>query len=210
MTVQFFWFLILAETESAATSRRQAKRIAKVLRLQKALPHGDDGPTLYTTRAIIGLLARYNAKATFFVTGERASANPVLIEMLVQAGHDVFGHGWDHARYKTSNDLVAQIDRAEALLRQYRPTPSPYLVRLPYADGRRVQSLHRTIRRWNSTAQIAHWTYWLEDWNIPSLCTDRGDLERVSRPDLINYWSCRRSMGRYSCSTNHAMMSIHR
>src|SRR5205814_3772226 len=40
----------------------------------------DDGPTPYTTKAIVGVLARYNAKATFFLTGERLNARPDLAE----------------------------------------------------------------------------------------------------------------------------------
>jgi peptidoglycan-N-acetylglucosamine deacetylase len=141
----------------------------------------DDGPTPFTTRSIVRLLARYNAKATFFLTGERLIARPDLAEVLVQAGHDVFAHGWKHIRYEQPDQLMADLDKVETLLRRFRPTPAPYLVRLPYAAGRRSEWVHRTIRRWNASAQIAHWTYWMEDWEIPLLCRNRGDLEKLCK-----------------------------
>src|SRR5690348_6820392 len=58
----------------------------------------DDGPSPATTHPLIELLARHNAKATFFLTGERASAHPRLVQALVDGGHEVYGHGWEHIR----------------------------------------------------------------------------------------------------------------
>ena len=144
----------------------------------------DDGPAPHTTRRVAHILARYNANATFFLSGARASKNPDLIDVLVKAGHDVFGHGWTHIRYQTPDQVISNLEQVESLLRQHRPTPSPYLVRLPYAEGRRQQWMHRAIRQWNPKAQIADWTYWLKDWEIPSKCRNRSDLARVCRLTL--------------------------
>jgi len=144
----------------------------------------DDGPTPHTTRRVTQILARYDARATFFLSGARASKNPDLIDVLVKAGHDVFGHGWTHVRYQTPDEVISNLEQVESLLRHHRPTPSPYLVRVPYAEGRRQQWMHRAIRQWNPTAQIADWTYWLEDWEIPPKCRNRSDLARVCRATL--------------------------
>ena len=153
----------------------------------------DDGPTVHSTRAIVNLLHDYHAKATFFLSGERVAENPDLAELLVEAGHDVFGHGWEHVRYKTPEQVIANIDRVERLLQEYRSTPRPYLVRLPYAEGRRIQWVHRAIRQWNPAAQVAYWTHCLEDWEIPAMHQARAGLEAacsvkvdalMARPDL--------------------------
>jgi peptidoglycan-N-acetylglucosamine deacetylase len=144
----------------------------------------DDGPAPYTTQEVVRLLADYDAKATFFLLGERASANRHLAELIVEAGHDVFAHGWSHVRYLTTDEMVANLDRAEALLQQYRPTPAPYLVRLPYAEGRRTPWVHRALRQWNPTVQIAHWTYWLEDWEIADQCQNFDDVKRICQTKL--------------------------
>ena len=55
----------------------------------------DDGPSAYTPR-VLELLARYNAKATFFVIGRQAAAQPELIERIWAEGHGLANHTWNH------------------------------------------------------------------------------------------------------------------
>ena len=59
----------------------------------------DDGPSVETTPALLDLLDRHGATATFFVNGQRAAAAMALIDAIVAGGHDVFPHGWRHVRY---------------------------------------------------------------------------------------------------------------
>jgi peptidoglycan-N-acetylglucosamine deacetylase len=143
----------------------------------------DDGPTPATTSALVALLARYNAKATFFLAGERAGQYPELVKSLVENGQDVFGHGWEHIRLDHAGPerLLADLEKVEAYLRQFRPTPSPYLVRLPYAAGRFVKWVHQTIHQWNQTAQIAHWSHSMKDWDLAMNCQTRSELEEACR-----------------------------
>jgi peptidoglycan/xylan/chitin deacetylase (PgdA/CDA1 family) len=56
----------------------------------------DDGPTERWTPQVHRLLAQHGAKATFFVVGERAQANPRLVQQAVDAGHEVANHTWAH------------------------------------------------------------------------------------------------------------------
>lgn len=56
----------------------------------------DDGPTPQTTRAMLALLARYDARATFFVIGQQASAHPDLIKEIAAAGHALGNHTQSH------------------------------------------------------------------------------------------------------------------
>lgn len=64
----------------------------------------DDGPTRYTGD-LLDLLDRYNAPATFFVTGINNGKGPIddpslpwaeLIERMVISGHQVASHTWSH------------------------------------------------------------------------------------------------------------------
>ena len=50
------------------------------------------------TRWILELLERSRSKATFFVVGQFAQANPGLVRDINHAGHEVASHGWDHRR----------------------------------------------------------------------------------------------------------------
>lgn len=56
----------------------------------------DDGPDPEDTPRLLALLAQYEARATFFVIGERAAQHPELIRAIVSAGHEVAHHTHTH------------------------------------------------------------------------------------------------------------------
>ncbi len=56
----------------------------------------DDGPHPRYTPQILDVLARYQARATFFVVGSSALAYPELIDRIVREGHTLANHTWDH------------------------------------------------------------------------------------------------------------------
>ncbi|QSX78956.1 polysaccharide deacetylase family protein [Agrilutibacter solisilvae] len=55
----------------------------------------DDGPS-DDTPAILDLLDRHRARATFFVVGDRAAARPELLREIVRRGHGVGNHSASH------------------------------------------------------------------------------------------------------------------
>lgn len=55
---------------------------------------------------ILDLFARYGVKASFYVPGVVAEANPALLPALVDAGHEVGLHGYFH-------EIVADVDDQE-------------------------------------------------------------------------------------------------
>lgn len=55
----------------------------------------DDGPS-DETPAILDLLDRYDAKATFFMVGERAAARPELVREVLRRGHELGNHSHSH------------------------------------------------------------------------------------------------------------------
>ena len=54
----------------------------------------DDGPHPDTTPPLLEVLARHDAKATFFLLGERAAAYPSLVADIVAGGHELGNHLW--------------------------------------------------------------------------------------------------------------------
>ena len=56
----------------------------------------DDGPHPSGTPAVLDVLARADAKATFFLLGEHAERWPALVGEIVAAGHEVAVHGYRH------------------------------------------------------------------------------------------------------------------
>jgi polysaccharide deacetylase family protein (PEP-CTERM system associated) len=50
------------------------------------------------THWLLDRLAERSLHATFFVLGQIAEHNPVLVRAIADAGHEVASHGWDHER----------------------------------------------------------------------------------------------------------------
>ena len=56
----------------------------------------DDGPHPTYTPQMLDILARYDARATFFVVGSLAAAYPAIIERIAAEGHTIANHTWRH------------------------------------------------------------------------------------------------------------------
>src|ERR1700754_3387657 len=82
----------------------------------------DDGPDPRGTPAVLEALAAVDARATFFVLGERAEREPALLSRVLGAGHAVELHGHSHLRHTehTREAVEADLRRALATLGQLR------------------------------------------------------------------------------------------
>lgn len=100
----------------------------------------DDGPTANGVDAVLPVLARYDAKATFFVVGEQIVRNPALARRLVLAGHELGNHTYTHRRMlmRWPGTYAEEIGRTDALLRAAGES-HPTLLRPPY--GKRLVGL---------------------------------------------------------------------
>ncbi len=56
----------------------------------------DDGPDDKSTEAVLKLLDKFQAGATFFLIGEKAQKNKGLINEMKSLGHSFGNHSWDH------------------------------------------------------------------------------------------------------------------
>lgn len=139
----------------------------------------DDAPMPDSMPAMLDLLDRFGAKATFFMSGCRAVHADDLVAETVRRGHAVYAHGWDHVRLdrESPQRLAGDMERCEALLARHRPTPQPYLVRLPYNGGWRNARVHRTLARWQPGCAVVHWGPSTEDHMISTRCTRPEDVE---------------------------------
>lgn len=57
----------------------------------------DDGPDPEWTPRVLDMLARAQARATFFLVGRSARAHPGLVRRIVEAGHEIGNHTLTHA-----------------------------------------------------------------------------------------------------------------
>lgn len=73
----------------------------------------DDGPDPEATPRLLDILASHGAKATFFMSGENASAHPEILAAVRAAGHAVGNHSWDHPSFPliSIREAIGQIRR---------------------------------------------------------------------------------------------------
>lgn len=64
--------------------------------------------------AVLRLFAEEGVKATFFTLGWVAQRHPALIRRIVDAGHEIASHGWDHQRVFTMTPDAFRADLAKA------------------------------------------------------------------------------------------------
>jgi peptidoglycan/xylan/chitin deacetylase (PgdA/CDA1 family) len=76
----------------------------------------DDGPTKGVTDPLLDLLKQYGAKATFFCVGKNIQSEPELFQRILDEGHVIGNHTYNHKNGWTSNNLeylkdVKQFDQ---------------------------------------------------------------------------------------------------
>ena len=72
------------------------------------------------TDAVLALFDACGVKATFFTLGWVAHRYPALVRRIVDAGHEIASHGWDHQRVftMTADAFRADIARARTAIEQ--------------------------------------------------------------------------------------------
>ncbi len=72
------------------------------------------------TDAVLALFAESGVKATFFTLGWVAQRYPALIRRIVEQGHELASHGWDHQRVFTmdARSFAADLARTRDTLQE--------------------------------------------------------------------------------------------
>ena len=92
----------------------------------------DDGPAAGTIR-LLDILAKEDARATFFLVGSQVAGREQTVQRMVAEGHIVGNHTWQHLQLpeKSRKEVGAQIDRTtDAIVAAGAPHPT--LLRPPY------------------------------------------------------------------------------
>ena len=94
----------------------------------------DDGPVRPYTQQVLAALAAHCTKATFFMVGRRAMADPELVQEVARAGHAVGAHTWSHRNMSTLTALHAraEIDLGFSAVRRAMGAPIAPFFRFPY------------------------------------------------------------------------------
>lgn len=138
----------------------------------------DDGPNFETTPLLLEILSRHKCKANFFVLGQNVEQFPELAKAIVANGHELFNHGFNHAAFEnlTIEQIIEQLKKTEALLTAFRPTPSPYPIRLPYGMSYGSEKVHEAITAWRSDVVIVQWSLTAEEWLLLPTCRSHSEV----------------------------------
>lgn len=121
----------------------------------------DDGPHPEGTPAILEVLERHRALATFFVVGEQVARRPELVRETLAHGHGIALHGHRHRLQSrlSAGALADDVARGTAAIEDAVGEP-PRLHRPPY--GIYSPAGLRTVR--DRGLQPLLWTRWGKDW----------------------------------------------
>jgi peptidoglycan-N-acetylglucosamine deacetylase len=125
----------------------------------------DDGPNPAWTPRLLEILVSHNVRATFFLIGSHAQAEPELVRRIVAGGHLIGNHSWSHpnlavaAASRVEQELAATSTELEQIagvaVKYFRP---PFGARRPVVF-RLARSLGMIPVLWNAMTS---------DWKEPS------------------------------------------
>lgn len=83
----------------------------------------DDGPIPEVTLKVLEILDKYGVKATFFMVGENIDKHPEVFEMVVQGGHAIGNHTYNHMKgWKVSTaEYIANVQKFPKETKLFRP-----------------------------------------------------------------------------------------
>jgi peptidoglycan/xylan/chitin deacetylase (PgdA/CDA1 family) len=124
----------------------------------------DDGPNDPHTQRLLEVLAKYGARATFFLIGRFVERRPDIVQEIVRAGHVVGNHTFTHPRliFTSAGQTRAELERCQQAIAAATGQTS-HLFRPPFG-GRRPNTL-RIVR--DMGLKTVMWSITGFDWTAP-------------------------------------------
>ncbi|MDZ7729592.1 MAG: polysaccharide deacetylase family protein [Dehalococcoidia bacterium] len=142
----------------------------------------DDGPDPSWTPAVLDVLDRHNARATFFVLGQAVTRYPGIAEREVDSGHTIGNHTFNHARLTTIG--------ADAMFAELRETTQA----IEDATGHRTDCLRPPYGATNATVReraddagyrMVRWDIDPQDWRSPGANVIANHVIANARPGAV-------------------------
>jgi peptidoglycan/xylan/chitin deacetylase (PgdA/CDA1 family) len=100
----------------------------------------DDGPIPEITEFVLETLEKYNAYATFFCIGYNISKNPAIFQKILDNGHSVGNHTFNHLRGWSTDDVTYLQNVVKCQAEIKRNGYDTKLFRPPYGRIKRKQA----------------------------------------------------------------------
>jgi peptidoglycan-N-acetylglucosamine deacetylase len=124
----------------------------------------DDGPNPEWTPKLLDILAKHDVKATFFMLGKFAEAQPELVRRVAAEGHLVGDHSWSHPKLSqcSAKLIEEELKRTKDTLEQIVGAPVRFF-RPPF--GARRPAVFRIARQLGLEPVL--WNAMTNDWSEP-------------------------------------------
>jgi peptidoglycan/xylan/chitin deacetylase (PgdA/CDA1 family) len=125
----------------------------------------DDGPNPAWTPRLLDILATHQVRATFFLVGSYAQAEPDLVRRIAAGGHLIGNHSWSHPNLAltAAGKVREELARTSETLEQIAGVPVRYF-RPPF--GARRPIVFMLARRLGMVPVL--WNAMTTDWREPS------------------------------------------
>lgn len=144
----------------------------------------DDGPDENCTPDLLNLLKKYNAKATFFLIGNKIEKRLELAKKIIDEGHSVGNHSYDHDTsnfFKSKKHLETWVQKSED---NFKSSLGDISVGFRSPVGIRTPSLNKVLKE----KKLKHFL-----WNIRFYDTKNGfspnilkkKINKISGGDII-------------------------
>ncbi|MCM3630169.1 polysaccharide deacetylase family protein [Paenibacillus glycanilyticus] len=152
----------------------------------------DDGPDHEYTPQLLDLLARYQAKATFFVVGSHAEKHPELLRRMQDEGHIVGIHNYVHKTnwFMRPKTVRNQIERTSDVIREATGIRSGFY-RPPWGIVNVFDFMNR------NKMQIILWSAIFGDWNVKlgALQLKQKMMKKMRPGEVLLLHDCGRTPG---------------
>jgi peptidoglycan/xylan/chitin deacetylase (PgdA/CDA1 family) len=144
----------------------------------------DDGPSAAHTLQFLEILARFDARATFFVIGEKAEQHPHLITEILTRGHSLANHTHTHPSFTfwctPPRKIARELDRCAETLRTTPERPAQFF-RAP--AGMKNPFVHPLLAR--RGLRLIGWTIRGIDTVLRDATKVAARIENGARPGAI-------------------------
>ncbi|RDW19951.1 polysaccharide deacetylase family protein [Oceanobacillus chungangensis] len=184
-----FFLLFFTNTQTSATDRWDYEKTGHVTwdidtKEKMVAITFDDGPHPQYTPDILDVLAKYDAKATFFVLGAHAKKYSGLIYRQFTEGHEIANHTYNHNYHPiSSKELKKEIDDTAKIIYEITGT-KPTLFR-PVGGAYNDLIINTAV---DSGYHVVLWSWHQdpEDWKNPSVNRITNHiLSNISPGDII-------------------------
>jgi peptidoglycan/xylan/chitin deacetylase (PgdA/CDA1 family) len=145
----------------------------------------DDGPSPIYTPILLDLLQEFNAKATFFVLGERFEQFPEIVQREVRDGHEIGNHTYHHfdMTQLSPEQQKVELELSHELIIKHTGKPS-CLFRPPFGiyDEQLLNitsSMGYEVIMWREENDVKDWMLPGVDLMVSALCEQAGNGEII-------------------------------